>query len=102
MVFRYAKLLWLLKWVRIIKVLKIAEPRFFAKILKKVNENRLELIIDLHKEDGFDPIVDHIQILRQILYNYIYKILRIGAIILVTAYISGILWWIIVEIDFKN
>ena len=42
MEFKWAKQLWLLKWVRILKVIKIAEPRFFAKILKKINKRRLD------------------------------------------------------------
>ena len=49
MKFNWAKQLWLLKWMRILNIIKIAEPRFFAKILKKINKSRLDRIIEQYK-----------------------------------------------------
>ena len=50
----------------------------------------------------FDPYEDHNKIVNQILIKHIFKIFRIAGIALCLAYLTGIIWWIFVEIEILN
>ena len=91
--------------MRFKKISELITPRFFAQIIKSINQKRLNTTIAYYQEKRngfFDPYVDHNKIVQQIVTKHIFKIIRIGSIALMVAYFVGLFWWIFIEIEMLN
>ena len=96
--FRYSRLFYLIKCIRVAKSIGLLDSKRFMYIVKLFQRRILEKKISLNDEVGEDCNNDHNKINLLLTIKYAFQTFKLVIIILMTSYYIGILFYIISEI----
>ena len=111
--YNWAYLVYILKTLRFYKAYRITTPRFVSDLIKNSYEQqRLAFIADEIKareekdESSLrylrDPKIDRVQLARQVIIVYVFKIVRMLLGILFLSFMLGSFWYIFTQAIWMN
>jgi len=87
------QLTYLLKLLRLYKLFYLLDAGNFKSLVKQYYEGKLRRVIK-NPNLKFDQLRDNNNIMRQIMINYAFRVLRLVIVIFSISYFIGTLWYI--------
>ena len=103
--YRVEKIVYLLKTTRLKKATVVLGTKYVTLLIDQVQDWRFQQQMEYQKRNKtmyFDSRTDHNKIIAKLRCNYIFKIFRAAAILMMCSYIFGIFWYVISELEWYN
>lgn len=95
------QLLFLIKFLRIMKLFQLVHLRNFWNILKFIYSRKFKSILKSNNL-RHNMKMDNNQIMKQIVIKYVIRVIRLIAILFILSYFIGTIWYIIVWEMYKS